>query len=164
MTNRQTTAEVRKRLADGWPLLPLRLIVGFGFAAHGYAKLARGPEHFADILAVLGVPAPLPMAWVTSLLELIGGVLVMLGAGVVPLSLPLSAIMITAMISVHLPYGFSSVRLKGLTGSGAEFGPVGYELNLLYIAALVAIAASRSSPLSVDRGIGARKRLRRTSP
>jgi putative oxidoreductase len=161
MTNRKTMAGMRRRLADGWPLLPLRLIVGFGFAAHGYAKLSRGPEHFADILAVLGVPAPLPMAWVTSLIELIGGLLVMLGAGVVPLSLPLSAIMFTAMIGVHLRYGFSSVRLKGLTGSGAEFGPVGYELNLLYIAALAALAASRSSPLSVDRWIEARKRLRR---
>jgi uncharacterized membrane protein YphA (DoxX/SURF4 family) len=28
--------------------LPLRLIVGYGFFAHGLAKLERGPEHFAS--------------------------------------------------------------------------------------------------------------------
>ena len=33
-----------------WSALPLRLIVGYGFAAHGYAKLARGPDAFIDIL------------------------------------------------------------------------------------------------------------------
>jgi len=57
---------------NAWALLPLRLVVGFGFAAHGYAKLARGPESFAAILHVMGVPAPGLMAWATSLLELLG--------------------------------------------------------------------------------------------
>ena len=41
----------------GWALLPLRLMVGFGFAAHGYAKLNRGPENFAIILTAIGVPS-----------------------------------------------------------------------------------------------------------
>ena len=43
---------------------------------------------------------------------------------------------------MHLRYGFSSIRLKALTSAGAEFGPVGYELNLLYIAALLTLALS----------------------
>ena len=108
-------------------------MIGFGFAAHGYAKLARGPDSFAAILAAIGIPAPGPAAWLTSLLELLGGVSLMLGAVVVPLSLPLGAIMATAMFGVHLRYGLSSIRLKAMTGAGAEFGPIGYELNLLYI-------------------------------
>src|SRR5882757_3358526 len=33
----------------GWYAIPLRLIVGFGFMEHGYAKLVRGPDSFADI-------------------------------------------------------------------------------------------------------------------
>ena len=53
----------------GWRLLPLRLMIGFGFVAHGYAKLARGPDAFATILTSLGVPQPELMAWVTTLLE-----------------------------------------------------------------------------------------------
>ena len=74
----------------------------------------------------------------------------MLGAFVVPLALPLSVIMLTAMFKVHFQYGFSSIRLKAVTASGAEFGPIGYELNLLYIAGLIAVAMIGPSRLSVD--------------
>ena len=152
----------RRALAgDRWALLSLRLMTGFGFAAHGYAKLARGPDGFAAILAAIGIPAPGPAAWLTSLLELLGGLSLMLGAAVVPLSLPLGAIMATAMFGVHLRYGFSSIRLKALTGAGAEFGPIGYELNLLYISGLLALAVSGSTPLSVDRWLEARQTRRR---
>jgi putative oxidoreductase len=41
-----------------WPLIPLRLIAGFGFLEHGFAKLARGPDAFANILQTMGVPGP----------------------------------------------------------------------------------------------------------
>ena len=134
----------------GWAVLPLRLLVGFGFAAHGYAKLSRGPENFAGILYSLGVPHPLLMAWMTSLLEFIGGMSVMAGAFVALLSVPLAVVMLTALFSVHLQYGFSSIRLKAVTASGAQFGPIGYELNLLYIAALMALALGGPGKLSVD--------------
>jgi putative oxidoreductase len=149
---------LRKRLAaERWALLPLRLMIGFGFAAHGYAKLSRGPDGFAGILAAMGIPAPGPMAWLTSLLEFLGGISLMLGAAVAPLSVPLAAIMATAMFGVHFRYGFSSIRLKGISAEGAEFGPVGYEVNLLYIAGLVALALSSASPLSIDRWLEARR-------
>ena len=41
---------------------------------------------------------------------------------------------------------------KSLSDAGAVFGPVGYEVNLLYIAALeiVALGLGGDSPLSVD--------------
>lgn len=42
----------------GWYAIPLRMIIGFGFFAHGYAKLLRGPDHFAGILAAIGMPLP----------------------------------------------------------------------------------------------------------
>lgn len=159
MTVEHAPARLRRRLRDGrWALLPLRLVIGFGFAAHGYAKLARGPEHFAVILAAMGIPAPGPVAWSTSLLELLGGISLMLGAGVVPLALPLGAIMVTALLGVHLRYGFSSIRLVELSASGAKFGPVGYELNLVYIAGLLALALGGASPLSVDRWLRSRRR------
>jgi putative oxidoreductase len=48
-----------------WAPIPLRLIVGYGFMAHGFAKLSRGAEAFANILHALGVPAAHFMAWVT---------------------------------------------------------------------------------------------------
>jgi putative oxidoreductase len=148
---------IRSKMAgDGWALLPLRLISGFGFAAHGFAKLARGPEHFAPIVEAMGIPGAVPVAWATVLLELVGGTGLMLGALVVPLCVPLGVIMITALLRVHLPYGFSSVRLRSLTAAGAEFGPVGYELNLVYLAALLTLAFYGPGPLSVDRIMAAR--------
>src|SRR5512146_2822545 len=122
------------KLENGLALVPLRLAIGFGFAAHGYAKLSRGPESFATILAAIGVPQPHLTAWITCLIEFAGGISVMLGAFVFLLSVPLAAVMLTAMFTVHFQYGFSSVRLRAVTATGAEFGPVGYEMNLLYIA------------------------------
>jgi len=41
-----------------WAPVPLRLIVGYGFMEHGFAKLARGLDAFPAILQALGVPAP----------------------------------------------------------------------------------------------------------
>src|ERR1044071_3268136 len=96
----------------GWPLLPLRWVIGFGFAAHGFAKLSRGPEAFAEVLGAMGVPAPLVMSWVTSLLELCGGCLIMAGAFILPLSIPLACVMLMALVKVHLQYGFSSIKLQ----------------------------------------------------
>lgn len=140
-----------------WALVPVRLMVGFGFAAHGLAKLGRGPEHFAVILQTLGVPVPNLAAWVTSLLELAGGLSLMAGLAVVPLAAPLAVVMLTAMFGIHLRYGFSSIRLEALTSAGARFGPVGYELNLLYLAGLLALGLGGAGPASLD-GVLARRR------
>ena len=146
-----------RNLLREWAPLPLRLIVGFGFVAHGYAKLSRGPEHFAVILAALKVPQSHFMAWATSFLELAGGISVMAGAFVVLVSLPLMVTMLTALFSVHLQYGFSSVRLIAVTASGAQFGPVGYELNLLYIVALLTLAMIGPGKLSFDEWLAKRR-------
>lgn len=81
----------------------------------------------------------------------------MVGAFVAPLSVPLAVVMLTAMFTVHLQYGFSSVRLKAVTPAGAEFGPVGYEMNLLYIAALLALALAGPGTPSVDHWLRTRK-------
>lgn len=151
--------DLRTQISAGrWALLPLRLMIGFGFAAHGWAKVARGPASFAGILGAMGLPAPDVLAWATSLLELAGGVLLMLGAAVAPVTIPLGVVMLTAMLGVHLRYGFSSIRLKAISAAGAEFGPIGYELNLLYIAGLVTLALAGTSPLSIDRWLKRRGR------
>jgi putative oxidoreductase len=58
--------------------------------------------------------------------------------------------MIVAIGSIHIHYGFSSVNTIGLTSTGPVFGPPGYEINLLYIVALVALSLAGPSALSVD--------------
>jgi putative oxidoreductase len=133
-----------------WAPIPLRLIVGYGFMEHGFAKLSRGPEAFAAILHTMGVPAPHLMAWLTILTELIGGLAVLLGAFVPLVSLPMAAVLLVAMATVHLPYGFSSIKLLSVTSGRAQFGPPGYELDLIYIACLVALVIGGSGPLAID--------------
>ena len=133
-----------------WAPIPLRLIVGYGFMEHGFAKLSRGPEAFAAILHAMNVPAPHFMAWLTILTELIGGLAVLLGAFVPLVSLPMAAVLVVAMLTVHLPYGFSSVKLLSVASGRAQFGPPGYELDLLYLACLAALVLGGSGPMAID--------------
>src|SRR5262245_16073147 len=133
-----------------WAPLPLRLIVGYGFMQHGIAKLSRGPDAFVTILQTLGVPAPHVLAWLTIVVELLGGVAVLLGAFVALASVPMAALLLVAIFTVHLPYGFSSIKLIAVTAAGAQFGPVGYECNLLYLACLAALVLGARGPLAVD--------------
>jgi putative oxidoreductase len=138
-------------LPQAWYAIPLRLIVGYGFMEHGYAKLARGPEAFANILQALGTPAPSLLAWATIAVELLGGLAVLVGAFIPLASVPMSIVLLSAIYSVHLPYGFSSIKLESVTDTGAHFGPPGYETSLLYLAALVALVLGGSGPLALDR-------------
>lgn len=133
-----------------WAAIPLRLIVGCGFIEHGYAKLAKGPETFAVILQSLGIPAAHWMSWLTILTELLGGAAVLLGVFIPLASAPMIAVLSVAMLKVHLPYGFSSIKLMAVTPSGARFGPPGYECDLLYIACLLSLMIAGSGPFALD--------------
>jgi len=147
----------RPFLITRWAPIPLRLIVGYGFMAHGFAKLSKGPEAFATILQAMGVPGPHFMAWATILIELLGGLAVMLGAFVTLVSLPMVVVLLVAMFTVHLPYGFNSIKLLAVSAAGAQFGPPGYETNLLYIACLVALVFGGSGPMAIDSIIAKRR-------
>lgn len=145
-------ADWQQRLAAYAPL-PLRLIVGYGFMAHGYAKLVKGPEAFVAIVHAMGVPEPFIMAWLTILIELFGGLAMLLGAFVLPLSIPMAAVLLVATFSVHLPFGFTSIKLIAITASGPQFGPPGYETDLLYLACLAALVMGGSGPWAADSKI-----------
>jgi putative oxidoreductase len=145
-----------------WAPLPIRLIVGFGFLEHGLAKLEKGPEHFVDIVNALGTPLPHLMAWLTIWIELLGGLAVMLGALVTPLSIPMAAVLLVAMFTVHVQFGFTSIKLMAVTPQGPTFGPPGVETDLLYLAGLAALVLGGSGPLAIDHWIG--KLLARKNP
>ena len=144
------SANPRSGLRD-WAALPLRVIVGYGFVAHGYAKVINGPDHFAASLHALGVPSSQWMAWITIAFELLGGVAVLVGAWIPLVSLPLSAILLVATFTVHLPYGFSSIKLREVTAAGPQFGPPGYETDLLYLASLATLVLGGPGPFAFDR-------------
>jgi len=151
-----------KTLWMQWALLPLRLVIGYGFMAHGWAKLSRGPAGFAKLLQQIGAPLPQMTAWAATLLEFIGGMAILLGAFVTILSVPLIVMMLVAMFTVHLRYGFSSINTIGLTADGPQFGPPGYEINLLYITGLLALALGGAGAWSLDHLLARRKNA--TSP
>jgi len=134
-----------------WAPLPLRLIIGYGFMAHGWAKLSRGPAGFAKLLEQIGAPLPEATAWVSTFIEILGGLAILVGAFVTIVSVPLIVMMLVAMFTVHLRYGFSAVNTIGLTADGPQFGPPGIEVNLLYIAGLFALILAGAGPLSIDR-------------
>ena len=140
-----------KAFLGQWAPPPLRLIIGFGFMAHGWAKLSRGPSGFAKLLAQIGAPLPEATAWVSTFVELIGGLAIFVGAFVEVVSIPLIVMMLAAMFSVHLRYGFSSINTIGLTADGPKFGPPGYEVNLLYIAGLISLILGGAGAMSFDR-------------
>ena len=156
---RRTLAAFMQRPRDlaHWGGLPLRLIVGYGFFAHGLAKLEKGPEKFVAIVDALGVPMPHFMAWLAIIVEFAGGLLMLLGAGITLLSVPMVAVLLVAIVTVHLPFGFTSVKLIEVTASGPKFGPPGIEADLLYLACLVAMYVIGPDPISMD-GLRARRR------
>lgn len=141
----------RFQTLNKWAPIPLRLIVGYGFIAHGYAKYSRGPETFGVVLHTIGIPLPDLMAWVTTLVELIGGFAILIGAFVPWVSLPMMFVLLTALFTIHLPYGFFSVKLVEVTATGTKFGTVGYEIILLYLASLAALVFDGPGPFSVDQ-------------
>ena len=162
-SRRSIGAFIDPRTIGRWAPLPLRLIVGYGFLAHGYAKFSRGPETFAVVLHTIGVPMPSLLAWLTTLVEMIGGFAVLVGAFVTIVSLPMAAVLLTALFTIHLPYGFFSVKFVEVTQSGTKFGPVGYEIVLLYLASLAALVLGGAGPLSID-GWRTKGRLRAANP
>lgn len=133
-----------------WSALPLRLIVGYGFIAHGYAKFVNGPQRFVEVLQALGVPAPAFMGWLTIVVELVGGFAVLIGAVIPFVSVPLAIVLLVAIVTVHLPNGFSSIKLRAVTSAGPQFGPPGYETGLLYLACLATLVMGGAGPLSID--------------
>ncbi len=133
-----------------WAPVPLRLIVGYGFMSHGYAKILKGPERFVDIVQAMGVPAPELMAWATIVIELVGGFAILVGAFVLLFSVPMAAILLVATFTVHLPNGFSSIKLQAVTAAGAQFGQPGYETDLLYLACLAALVLGGAGPYAFD--------------
>jgi putative oxidoreductase len=137
-----------------WYAIPLRLIVGFGFMQHGYAKLARGPDAFIHILHAIGVPVPFLLGWATILVEVIGGALIFIGALVPLATVPMVTVLLVAIFTVHLPNGFSSIKLQAFDATGAHFGQPGYETDLLYLAGLIALCFGGAGPFSVDRVLG----------
>ncbi|ACU60498.1 DoxX family protein [Chitinophaga pinensis] len=142
----------RNRYSD-WSVAGLRTIAGIGFIVHGWAKISRGTAGFEKLLLQIHTPYAHFMSILVPYLELIGGMLLILGFLTRIISTALIVVMLTAMFTIHIRYGFSTIQTTGLNTDGPIFGPPGYEINLLYIGILAFLLINGAGRVSADSGI-----------
>lgn len=117
-------------------LLGARLALAYGFYEPAIRKL-EDIQSVADWFSTLGIPLSSPMAYITVGTETLGVILLTLGLFTRWISLPLSVIMIVAIITVHLPNGFSAAD-------------GGYEIPLYYLIFLGILSSFGAGKISLD--------------
>jgi putative oxidoreductase len=99
--------------------VPLRLAMGIIFSVAGYTKLV-GIAGTIEYFAKLGFPVPVVTAWFIALLELGGGIALILGLFVRYLGLLYTIEFIVATFWVKLPMqGYAAARLDLMLLAGA---------------------------------------------
>jgi putative oxidoreductase len=127
-------------------LFVLHVAVGLAFAAHGAQKLfglfgGHGIEGTAGFFEQIGLRPGKLQAWASGFAEFGGGVLIALGLFVPFAAAALIAVMVAAVLTVHLRNGFFATEN-------------GYEYNLELIAAAFALAAIGAGEWSLDAALG----------
>ena len=118
----------------------LRVVLGVIFIAHGFPNLTGGVQGTAEFFGSLGIPAPLLAAWFITVLESVGGLLLLVGFLVTPIASLLAVHMLVGIVLVHAKNGFYVVG----PGTG------GIEFNLLLIAGLFAMVLCGPGLAAID--------------
>lgn len=121
----------------GWGLTVLRIVVGIVFWMHGSQKLFQ--TGFAGVsrgFAGMGIPLPEVSAVVVTLVEFLGGIALVIGAGTRIAAALLAINMTVAVFAVHLKGGF--------------FAPRGFEYPLTLLAVNVCLAITGPGKAAVD--------------
>ena len=113
----------------------LRIMTGLLLLQHGTTKYLNFPE------GPMNNASPFSMGGAAGILELIGGVLLILGLFTRPVAFILSGMLAVAYFYAHAPRGFFPILNQG-------------ELAVLYCFVLLYIAAAGAGPLSIDRARG----------
>ena len=135
-------AESAQRREYGIALL--RIILGVVFFAHGYLKFfGMGIDGVTGFFGGLGIPAPALAAWGVTLLEMVGGLALILGIFTPVLGLLFVADMAGAIFFAKRGGGF--------------FAPKGFELELTLLVASLAVALTGPGALALRNVIGGRR-------
>jgi putative oxidoreductase len=125
-------------------LTVLRVVTGIVFFMHGWTKVfVWGFEGTSAGFAQMGIPLAGVMGPFVGLLELLGGLALVLGLATRWISIPLAVTMVVAIVQVHLAAGF--------------FAPNGYEFPLTLLAGLVGLTLSGGGAFAVDNVLAARR-------
>ena len=116
----------------------MRVVLGIVFVYHAWWKITN----FAlamELFGKWGIPLPFASAALSTGVEMIGGVALILGIGVAYAALPLAAVMLVAILTVHLPAGFAL--------------PNGYEFALTVLAATIAQGSVGAGAFSLESAL-----------
>ncbi len=127
-------------------LLVLHVFVGLLFAAHGAQKLfgafgGPGIQGVTGFMGSLGLEPARFHGVASGVIEFAGGLLIALGLVTPVAAAGLIAVMVTAILTVHLANGFFN------QDGGVEF-------NVLLIAVLFALSAIGPGDVSLDAALG----------
>jgi putative oxidoreductase len=117
--------------------LLLRIALGLTFFIHGFVKFQGGIENTAGFFETLGLPGF--AAYVVALIELLGGIAMILGFGTRVTAVLFAIIMIGAIVKVKLAAGFLG------NGQGA-----GYELDFALLVMSVYFNFDKPVSFSLD--------------
>ncbi|MDQ0247385.1 putative membrane protein YphA (DoxX/SURF4 family) [Bacillus fengqiuensis] len=123
----------------------IRVVLGLTFFVHGLAKFQGGIENTAGFFSSVGIPGFL--AYVVGGVELIGGILLMLGFGTRIIAGAFAIIMAGAIFTVKLKSSFAG----------------GYELDLALLAMSLHLLVSDNQFLSIGRVLGNREAEKRSA-
>ena len=135
-----------ERLAGYAPTL-LRVMAGITFFFHGWGKLPN-PNGFIGFVGSLGFPVPMFFGWLVILLELVGGLLLILGLGVRWASLLLAVEMV-----------FTTLLVKSRIGliAPSDQPDVCAEIHLMLLAAMLALVILGAGELALERIFAGRR-------
>ncbi|MBY0098157.1 DoxX family protein [Mesobacillus maritimus] len=122
-----------------WSTLILRVVLGITFFLHGLDKFSAGIGNTVRWFESIGLPGSL--AYAVAVIELVGGLLVVVGLGSKIVSALLAVIMLGAIFTAKLSMGFLN----------------GYEFDIALLAMAVFIAVNGSQMLAIDSVIKGKK-------
>jgi putative oxidoreductase len=118
----------------------LRVVLGVTFLIHGAAKFQGGIENTVGFFESLGLPGF--TAYVVALIELVGGLAMVLGVGTRIISVLFAIVLAVAIVKVKLAGGF--------LGNGQM---AGYELDFALLAVSIFLAITNKSLFALDNVI-----------
>jgi putative oxidoreductase len=129
------------RLTARYGLAILRIVLGIAFAVHGWSKLSGGVDGVAGFFGgTLGIPAPGLMAWVVTIVELVGGILLIAGA-------------LTQIVGILLALDMLGAIIFAFLGRGAPFiegGSITWEKEAVFAAAALCLVLAGPGAWSID--------------